>query len=266
MKFKQVHLRQAYKDGELTTCEAASFEASLNEYERKVLLAEQEFERKAAHLLARAVQCPDAVWERTAQALRRESATVSFWRRFPSQGALMTAASIALLLSFWFVMHLPQPDERLIPFGSQGTAAASAGEVDVEMLLRSTTTVAELQAESVIPPGAEEANAFLAANHFPFRLDAGHRPGLVQAFHGVEIVGAKMSHLSGDPVLSLLASCCGQPVKMLLAQQNSRAAKQLGEAAASSGMVQTLQPLDGYVAATISDHQAPYLADMFVRQ
>ena len=236
-------LRQAYMDGELTACEAAAFEDSLSEAERAGLLAEQRLHRGIADTLACEVPCPDALWEQTRTALGRRNAPRPAWRRLGTAVSVLAAAAIALVVSMW-----------LINIDEESTIVMAARSVD------------ELRAESEIPPGMAETEAYLAHHGIPFTFDPDRRPLGVQLFHRLNFVGAKTNHVWGDEVVSLLVVCCNSPVKLVFAEKKSDAAKALGEAAASSDQIQTLQSVDGYLVAVVSDHGAPYIMDIFVRQ
>ena len=236
-------LRQAYLDGELTACEAAEFEATLSDADRAGLLAEQRLHRGIADALACEVPCPDGLWEQTQAALRRQTGPRPVWRRVGTAASVLAAAAIALMVSMW-----------LFNVNEESSIVMAARSVD------------ELRAESEIPAGPDEAEAYLAAHGIHLTFEPQRRPKLIQVFHRLDFVGAKTNHVWDEDVVTLLVVCCNSPVKVVFAKKKSEAAKALGEAAATSEEVQVLQPFDGYVVAVVSHHGAPYIMDVFVRE
>lgn len=241
MEYEQ--LREAYLDSELSASEAAEFDAALSEADRAGLLAEQRFLRGVTDALACEVPCPDALWERTQQAMRGGKSTRQAWRRFGTAATVLAAASIALVVS----MSLGNISE----------------ETSVVMAARS---IEELRAESEIPPGEDAAEAYLAERGIPFTLEPGKRPETAQMAHMLRVVGAKTNHVWGDDVVSMLVVCCDTPVKVVFAKKKSEAAKAIGEAAATSDQIQVLKPVNDYLLAVVgNDHGEPYITDIFVQ-
>lgn len=241
-------LWQAYLDGELSACEAAQFEATLSEAEKRRLAAEMRFDRALADRLRQDANCPDEVWARARAKLAPAEAPAAPGK---IRRLAFTSAAIAAALLAVFVL----PD--LYPLGlSTGSAVIhAAGSVD------------ELMAMSEIDPGMETAQHYLDEKGIDlalledcelFRGAPGHPPG--------EILGVRQTKFAGTHVTEVLVDCCGRPVKFVLAPQGSRAARKLAIAATQPGDVQAARTVGDYEVAVVARHTAGRLMDLFGTQ
>lgn len=229
-------LWQAYLDGELSASEATEFESSLSESERKALAADMRFEHGLHELLSEGA-CPDPVWERTQALIRRTAPPRQSGSRRYWVAASLAAACLA------FVLLVVSGELR------------SRSNTNV---IHAASSVNALASTSDVAPGHDNAVHYLKQHgihlgiHNEPELEAmylPHRP--------IKVVGARQDTFAGDRVTEVLFSCCGYPVKVLVARQDSPAAKAIGRATGQKNSdVQATKIVDGYLAAVVSRHPA----------
>jgi len=236
---------QAYLDGELTAAEAAEFEASLSPQERERLAAELRFERAMAERLRQEGECPNAVWKNTRRMIARSQRSAAPTRRWYWGGAsLAAAAAIAFMLA---------------AFGPSVTSPDNRGPI------LAASSVDEMTAVSEIGPGHENAAAFFQANNIPMGL---YKESALEAMPGphyaIRIVGARRDRLAGEPITELMMSCCGRPVRIIVAERGSKAAKRLGDAAGEKDTndIQAIRIVNGYLTAVVAKHPATQLLNV----
>lgn len=238
MNTNREQLWQAYIDGELSAQEAAEFEASLSQPARMRLAEDMRFVRAVNERLSEGA-CPDPVWSRT-QALVRERAAgpePRSHRWYWGAASIAAAAVVAFMASFYAFDFRGTDDASVIHAASSVEALAAASEVDA---------------------GHENAMRYLREKGFELTLfDEPELEASMGHHRPIRIVGARQERYAGDKVTEVLFSCCGYPVKMLLAKQDSKAAKTLGRAAGEIGTdIQATRIIDGYLAALVSKHSA----------
>ncbi len=244
------NLWQAYLDGELSVAETAEFEASLTEAERERLASEMRFENGMAERLSHNATCPIEVWKRT-QAMLRECAAKEkagaasgpspFRRWYWGMATIAAAATIALV----FATFAP------VPRGDYSAIVMAAASVD------------ELAEQSTQQGDKSIAEEFLRALNFDLHLNEESSLGMAAIHHDIKVVGVHQSALEGDPVAEIFFGCCDYPVKIILAQKGSAAAKRIGLAAADGGQVQATRVIGDYVTAVVGKHPAYDLLDIF---
>lgn len=249
MNTKREHLWQAYIDGELSATEAAAFEATLSESERRELTADVQFDRALSGRLSADAACPDAVWAKAQSLVEAELKTVPiagaqrkgwYW----AAGTLAAAASIAFAISLY----------------------APTGPIkDSSSVIHAASSLEELTALSEVGPGRDAAQRCLDEKGVDVDLVYETVLGSMGVHHHpIEIVGAREAMLNGDPVAEVLLGCCGHPVKLLLARHDSAAAHEIGLAAAQPGDVQATRVVGDYLAAVVAGgHPAHELLDIF---
>lgn len=241
-------LWQAYLDGELSACEAAQFEATLSEAEKRQLAAEMRFDRALADRLRQNADCPDEVWARTRAKLAPVATPAA-----PGKIRRLAFASAAIAAALLAVFVLPE----LYPLGlsARSEVIHAAGSLD------------DLMAMSETEPGLETVQHYLDEKGIDlallkecelFRGAPGHPPG--------KILGVRQTTFAGTRVTEVLVDCCGRPVKFVLAPQGSRAARKLAVAATQYGDVQAARTVGDYEVAVVARHTAGRLMDLFSAQ
>lgn len=228
-----------YIDNELSVSEALAFEQSLSPADRRRLEAEKRLEAALGPRLAGSQDCPDAVWEALRAKLgsrppEGRAAPKRVWR-----GIALLAAAAAIVLGagqLWSVM----------------SSGGAPGMVP-------PTTIAELAKLSETPATPEAVQAFLDRNAvpwtvqaFPFYAEGSH--------HRVELVGAAMMAYDGEPLPTVLMSCCGEPAEVIIARDGTPAAERL-RGGQRTGEIQELRASGGYLAGMISRHPSHDVLD-----
>lgn len=239
-------LWQAYLDGELSACEAAQFETTLSDAERRRVAAELRFDRALADRLRRNADCPDGLWGRTRTKLAPTGRAKI--RRLVFAGAAVAAAMLAVFV-------LPE----FYPYGFAGFVGSD--------VIHAAASVEDLIAQSETEPGLPNVQLYLDERGISlsllkdallFRGGPGHPPG--------KILGARQVRFAGTRVTEVYVDCCGRPVKFVLAPQGSRAARLLAEAAAEPGYVQATNNVGDYAIAVVARHPSDRLMDLFNAQ
>lgn len=246
MKENKEHLWHAYLDGELSAIEAVKFEASLTDAEQARLAAETRFERALAERLSEGAECPDDVWERTRALITRQEvkATPTSGRRrswYWGAATLTAAAGLAFVISM---------------FATPGGPRSA--------LVLSAATVNELAATSEVQPGSDFAEQFIRENGIDLKIQDDNELEARQGQHQhVRIVGARQEPVEGGTVIEVLVDCCGFPVKIVFADVDSSAAREIGLAAAEDGDVLATRVIGDYMAAVVSRHESHHLLNLF---
>lgn len=230
-------LLQAYLDGELSASEATAFEASLTDEERKRLPHEIEFESGLAEALSKGGDCPDDVWARTQALLAERAATKKprFSRTFMYAATMAAAASLALVISV---------------FVSEPTSTSTS-------IVMAAESVEDLEAMSMVKPGADTAEAFIHEHglliglHFEEAVDASHH-------YGMAVVGARNDKVGKDSVGVVLYVCCARPIKVIIAKSGTKGADLILHAHGSDkdNDILEVREVGDYVAAVVGKHKA----------
>jgi len=237
---------QAYLDGELSACEAAQFEATLSEAERRQLSAEKRFDRALADRLRQDADCPDAVWARTRAKIAPDTKATTR-RRLLFAGAALAAALAVFVLP------------ELYPLGLAGVTGKD--------VIHAAASVEDLIAQSDTEPGLANVQHYMDGKGIAldletdselFRGGPGHTPG--------KVLGVRQGRFAGTRVTEVFVDCCGRPVKFVLAPRGSRAARVLVAAMSQPGHVQATREVGDYVVAAVSRHPADRLLDLFEAQ
>ena len=248
MKRLREQMWEAYLDGELLASEAAEFEASLSDMDRRRIAADMSFERALAERLSENAACPDEVWERTRALVKQHQrpAPFSITRRrrwYWGVATLAAAASVAFVLSL-FTPGGPVPDSSSVILAASSTA--------------------ELSARSEIEPGRESAQRYLDSKGVDLELDESRAHEVLnERHHSLEVLGARHEFLNGEPVTEVFFGCCGHPVKLLLAERHSAAAREISLAAAQDSDIQATRNVGDYFTAVVTEHSAHGLLDIF---
>ena len=240
---------QAYLDGELSASEAADFEASLTDAQREQLAVDMRVERVIAEHLARDAECPDGVWERTKARIARlnemNAPRVSSRRRW-----YWRAATLAAVAALAFVISVVAP---------------TGGSPETSSVIFAASSVEELVATSEAEPGSDAAERYIRDKGVGLQLEEDSFLETMRGRHyDVHIIGARQELHNGEPVTEILIECCGRPIKVLLARLDSKAASEIGLAAARAqeGNVQATRVVGGYLVAVVSRHQTHGLLDL----
>lgn len=197
MKTQTDNLIMGYMDGELSIGEVAEVDANFSEAERIRMQSEIKFESKLLDTLGTKL-CPDELWSKTLKMLHAENASSSSRAniiRFVSRPVvwLAMAASVAIML------------------GSFQVTRGSSEHFN------QVTTVAALNSQvSQLP-----VNKLLEDNSIALALAAvsGDR------MHNIEILGGHNCEINGEMVTVVNFSCCGKPLRVLVATIGGKASK-----------------------------------------
>ncbi|MBI2440163.1 MAG: hypothetical protein HYV35_02210 [Lentisphaerae bacterium] len=233
------NLWSAYLDGEMSAAEAADFDKSLSPADRERFSTEMRFERSLAGVLINNVECPQNLWKRIETDISRRREGRFRPRILTGRAALAIAAAAAILVG-GVILHLNRRPPRNI-----FTVPAS---------------VAALAAEAEAPADLEQVRNFLAQHGFNIAL---HSVATMQEPRGHKIVmlGARATRRAGDLTVELLYECCGEPVRVIIAREDSQTAHGI-RLAQAHGAVQAARNIGGYRAAVVSRHAAGQLLDL----
>ena len=217
-------LWQAYIDGEMTACEAAEFEQSLNPQELDRLTGEMRFESALSDNLTAKMSCPQSAWSRIQKELSDAGMdipkTIPFYRTpafYGSIGAL--AAAVVLMFT---VMNKPLNSAELtVP-------------VDIPLNLTAGTE--------------NELNSFFTDNGI--NIHVAEPP---DAYHNIELKGMRYASFAGEDIVELYYTCCGKPVDIMLVKKGSKAEEALASDVNKS-RIQAIKDVGDYRAALLSIH------------
>ena len=226
-------LWNAYLDGELPASEAAAFDQSLSQDERKRLEGEMAFERACADALGKDAACPDDVWQRTLDALPENAATDPtpfpwYWKPVAA-----LAATMLVVISLFAIRVNMAPPTFL-----------ELAELNVNTL-EATNQLSQ--------PTFAELNGFLADRNLDVALmppKAGHHP--------IRLLGARESTYQNEKVVEVLFSCCDKPMKVAIVPQGGDAAEAVGKAL-GDGVVKASRPVGSQLAVSVGRHESPKL-------
>ena len=261
MNVDKERMRQAYIDGALSASEISTFESKLTPVEKDRLALEIQFEFALADALGAGGNCPDDVWQRTRQKLaQRRPSQARRWNGRRTTAAILTTGALAAAAIAVFVINQPT-EEPETPGDSAQIASAPIDPAPAITL--GATTLEELAALSTIAPGEESAEAFLKENGVNLDVAPLTSLSIARVHHHLEVLGARKDMIGNSPVFELLIACCGYPEKVVVAEQGTPAADEIGRAAGGQGQVQATRTIGKYIAAVVGDHQAHGLLDMF---
>jgi len=217
----------AYLDGELPLEQSAEVEASLSEASRVGFQKESALDaRLAEHLTG--PQCPDALWKNVKRQLRMEKQPAqSGLFRFPRKRLLWLplAASVAILAGLYFTSANPAFMERV-------------------------SSVAALRLETQL----KSPSAVFSENGFNLAIKSDPPSG-----HSIDILGGYTAEMAGESVAVVCIDCCGEPLRVIVASQGGRAAKEIR----NSETVQTVVWRGDLQLAVIGEHLAADALSLF---
>ena len=79
-------------------------------------------------------------------------------------------------------------------------------------------------------------------------------------YHALELIGARRASMNKETVHEIYYTCCGEPIRVIVAPNGSRAASRLLHNV-SKGNVQQARNIGKYVVGLLSSHKAPGLLD-----
>ena len=236
---------QAYLDGELSMSEAAAFEAELDDEERRLLASEMRFESALADKLSQNAACPGQVWDRTRALIEAQRMPRRSMRRwYYGAATFAAAASIAFMISVF------------APVDSSPSSA----------VVMAAQSVAELAATSETPADRESVHRYLLAHGVQLDLREPMSLYMAGAHPHIELVGARTEMANGEQIVEMLFSCCDKPVKVLMVEQGSKAALDIGQATGAGHQVRATRLVGNYLTVVVSNHSAHGLLDIFEEQ
>lgn len=254
MSLDREKIWQAYLDGELTVGETAEFETTLGAEERERLAGEKQFEAGLAEVLSNSADCPDEAWQRIQAQVRaarppQKAAPLRRWN-WAAGTVVAAAAAVAFFIAFAAPSFLDSPHDA-----SRSATVVSAATVD------------ELAALSETAPDLKAVREYLERRGIDLFLIGADDWG-ISAFHfDIDILGARVEHIDGREVVSLLFGCCDRPVKVVIARRGSEEARMLGETVGeASSQVQCIRAIGGndqFLVAVVGRHRTASLLDLF---
>ncbi|MBI1319374.1 MAG: hypothetical protein GC168_10580 [Candidatus Hydrogenedens sp.] len=226
----------AYLDGQLTAGEAAAFDASLSEEERRCLVAEMQLEEGIGERLRDDVSCPDALWD----ALRKEMNATPRARRWPMFTGMAAAAALALIAGGALLYRSAEVAAPL-----QEVASA----VPTQTIAEDIRTTLEMAGATLVPAQQQTVEEFLEAHDI--RLAVNNEPrSLTMSGHKAKLLGACMGNCPRGSIVELLIDYDGKPAKLLLAKNNCSGARII-EGAQERGEVVQVRHMDDYIAGLV---------------
>ncbi|MBI2437500.1 MAG: hypothetical protein HYV36_01625 [Lentisphaerae bacterium] len=236
------NLWSAYLDGEMSAAEAADFDKSLSPADRERFSAEIRFERSLAGVLINNVECPQNLWKRVEADISRRREGRFRPRILTGRAALAIAAAAAILIG-GFLLHVHR---RQAPMN----------------MFTVPSSVAALAAEAEAPADLEQVRNFLAQHGFNIAL---HPVTTMQEprGHKTVLIGARATRRDEDWTVELLYECCGEPVKVIIAREDSKTAEAIRrQSLSSNSAVQAARNIGGYRAAVVSRHKAGRILEL----
>lgn len=248
--------RMAYLDGQLTAGEAAAFDASLTEEERRCLAAEMRLEEGIAERLRDDIPCPEALWN----SLRSEMAAVpaSKRSRLPLIAGLALAATAALTVGAALLYSTLNP---IAPTVALASSAAPAQEIAEDI-----RTTLEMAGRTLVPAQQQSIEQFLEAHDIRLAVNCAPK-SLSKSGHKARLLGACLGNCPQGSIVEVLIDYDGKPAKLLLAKVGGHGARIIENALAKGEVVQT-RHLDDYIAGVvvcrrIASEDADHVAMLF---
>jgi hypothetical protein len=234
----------AYLDGELSAKDSQGLQDSMTAAQRRRLEAEMRLEAALADAVATEAQCPASLWHAVQGRLkskRREGTRrLGGWEaRWWWIGGAATCLGAAVI---WW--------------------AAQAGLEPVPAFLTNAASTTELAAVAEVSSDLWQVRSFLDAHGIALTLlpvSALELP----AGHAASLVGARAVQDGGEEIVELLYECCGEPVKLVVAHCDSRAADRI-QAAARKGHIRARRQVADYEVGLVSAHDAGELLNLLV--
>ena len=232
MKTQTDNLIMGYIDGELSPSEVAEMDRHFTDSERVRMQKEIQFESKLFERLGTKL-CPDELWNKTLKILHSEDDSSSSRAniiKFVNRPVvwLALAASIAIMLGAFQMTR------------------------DSYELFDQVTTVAALNSEvSQIP-----IEKLLADNNIALTL-AALSP---DSHHAIEILGGYNCKISGEHVTVVNFSCCGEPLRVLVAAVGGKASKTILK---NFENIQIMDKRGNYQLALIGKHPGQEVLSLF---
>jgi hypothetical protein len=243
MSHEKKRLWIASIDGELSAREAADFHQTISPAERALVELEITFESEVARRLRDGADCPAEMWRRVdgraREHIRARSGSFTSLRPFRWAAAAAVAAA-----GFAGALYL---GSRAAPVSADVLAAAA----DVQSLSR----------EARVEGDATRIQLFILASGFEIGLK--DIPGPAESGgHAIRLLGAGLVARPDGNAVTVLVSCCGQPVRMILAKKGSSLAGLMAEAEGGEGVL-GVRVIGEYVAAAVGRHGSADLLNLF---
>jgi len=230
--------RMAYLDGQLTAGEAAAFDASLSEEERRCLAAEMRLEEGIAERLRDDIPCPEALWND----LRNEIAAVPnrSHSRLPLFGGLALAAAVALTAGAALLYSTMNPISPRVAMASSAPAQEIAEDI---------RTTLEMAGRTLVPAQQQSIEQFLEVHDIRLAVNCAPK-SLSNSGHKAKLLGACLGNCPQGSIVEVLIDYDGKPAKLLLAKAGGHGARIIENAFAKGEVVQT-KHLDDYIAGVV---------------
>lgn len=242
MKHKQENLWSAYLDGQLSAKESAEFDDSLTPDERGCLAREIHWEACLANALASNSECPDAVWKGVRSKIVEKSKKKRSVRLFMFAPHLWKLAAVAAVIVVAFIFLLsPENSTYEDCLAAPHNLEAMTAKLDVSGDLGAVRQFLQKQDFDISlgpVPSTEESNG-----------------------HERILLGARAIQERGETVIELLYSCCGEPLKMILARTGTAIANRAKSS--MPGIVQATRRVGDFQIALVGRHEAKSLMQVF---
>ncbi len=241
-------LWMAYLDGQMTASESSAFDSSLTPEDRERLAAEMRLEAGLAERLCQCPACPEALWKRLELQMNNGAA-----RRRRTSLTFAAAAAVALVIgTAWFGGIA----SGLFPGKYDNTVGAVSGLAIPD----ETPEAFAAHAETPAPATREATEKFLLDNNIHLAINDYHEVN-PKSRHDVRLVGACKGNCPERTLYEVLFTCCGQPVKIVIAKKGTGGDKMIGKAR-KCGEIQDMVGMGEYTVAVVGKHPAPDLIDV----
>ncbi len=237
MNTQDSKLWSAYMDGEMSASEAAEFDKVLSPRDRARLAAETRFETVLGDCLRGGPDCPEGLWS---EIQARLSTTTGAPARQTSWSTWAVAASLLLVAGLGYGAYTwmnRMPDFLRLDAGYPVAMAANCDEV----------------------------HDFIEDHHWGVTLASAD---VLKQGHlsRSELMGARDVRYKDQLVVEVMYECCGKPMKVILVQQGTPAAKILERFATvpQRSHIIAMRPVGNTLAAVVGHHHVPQLLDTVV--
>jgi hypothetical protein len=224
-------MMSAYLDGELSAREAAEFDRQLTAFTRRRLQGEMTLENAIGDALRADASCPDVLWQ---ELLDRVEQRASHSRRMGRWVLPVGLAALLALGTAWAALwYQGLTPEFLVPLQT-----VAGTEMDVT---------------------PERVNALFEA----LGLDVTMQSVDVLKGHDrrAELLGAREVRYKDTPVVQIFYECCGKPLTLVIARQDTAGAEAIRRAAAERE-VGPVRLIGNTVATTVGKHSRGNLIDV----
>ncbi len=235
-------LWMGYIDQEFTTLENTTFEENLENKDKKRLIEENKFEISLSKKISD-ISCSNELWENIKRQIQDEEVSQSKKYHHIMPKIIAIAALIALTIVLFF--------------NYKNTTTPSANFASFDKYLNIPADVATLKASSQVLGDESKIKQFLKNEDVNINLLTPSKEG-----HKVVLLGASKSIYNNEKIITVNYSCCGEPLKIIIAKIKSSSAKLLLNAI-NTKKVQKIKNIGNYQIGIVGKHPGDKILNLF---